>query len=219
MHTRSFAAAALVALAVQGAAFAASHVLATGYDPMVHFVSEYALGPHAWIRRVGAAGAIGGAIALLAALRSASVAPARSTAFGLLALNAVLLLIVQIFPVDPLADAFADGGRPGFSVTGWVHVISGFIAAVAVLLAILLFTLRLKRLGRLEGGYRVLLLLSLSGPLAYGLMMVTPPATAPIGLYQRLFIVSAWLWQVLVGVGLRSGRLAGQEAESQSARA
>jgi len=212
MDKRFFASAALVAYGVQGAAFVASHALSTGYDPMVHFVSEYALGPYSWIRRVGAVGVIVGTVGLLAALRLARVAPARSTALALLTLNAVLLAVVQVFKVDSVADATAGGGVPDFTVAGWIHVISGLIAAVAVMIAILLITFRLERLSQLAGAYRLLVVLSLGAPLAYGLMMATRPATSPIGLYQRVFIMCVWLWQVIACVGLRSGRLRGQDS-------
>ena len=219
MSARSLAGLALGGFAVQAVAFVATHLLVTGHDPMVNFVSEYALGPHVWLQRVGAAGLVGGTLALMGALKVTGWAPTRSAAFVLLALAVLALLVAQVFPVDPVAEAFAGDGPPDFTVSGWIHVLAGMVAAVALLLAIVILTLALRRLRVRSGPYVALASLCATGPLFYVLMLATPPATSPAGLYQRLFIVSVWLWQVIASVGLRSGSLSGPGPEGTVAGA
>ena len=103
-----------------------------------------------------------------------------------------------------------------FTIGGWIHAISGMIAAISVMVAILLLTTRLVRSGRLSGWYRSLALWAVLGPASYVLMLATQPATFPAGLYQRLFIVCTWLWLVVTCAGLISGSLTGGIADREA---
>jgi hypothetical protein len=217
MSTKRLALLALVGFAANGIGLVAIHTMSTGYNPTVHFVSEYANGPHVWILRLMALGSIAGVLALLAALTSSSVTPRWSAAFSLLLVNVAARPILRLFPVDPIEAAFAGGGGPQFTTSGWIHVIVGLIAAVAMMIAIVIITVRLARSGRLSGGYYALPVLAVLAPVFYVAMLATPPATFPIGLYQRGFIVCTWFWQVIVCVALLIGPLAGGASDRAEA--
>ncbi len=207
MTTRFLALVALVALGLQAAALAALHMLPSDLDPMVHFVSEYVLGPTAWIQNVATAANFAAVLSLLGALRVADLAPRTSWAFALLSCHLLSQVAGFVFPVDPVAEAFASGGRPDFTGAGWIHVLAGVVAAITIVLAMANLTIRLRRCGWLVRMHSALVTLSLIAPLLYGLMLATPPAVSPAGLYQRLFMGSTWLWLALVSSGLRWSQL------------
>lgn len=209
MNTRSLGSFALVAFGTFGVALLALHALQSEYNPAVHFVSEYALGPFGWVQTIGSVAKALGTLALLGALASVGLAPARSAPFVLLTINVAMRLTTSVFPVDPIEAAFAGGGAPQFTPSGWIHAIAGMVAAVSLMLAIVFLTVRLLRAGRLKGAYQSLVLLCVLSPVFYVAMLATRPATFPAGLYQRLFIASTWLWLVVGCSGLMSGTLAG----------
>jgi hypothetical protein len=208
VNARSMARVALVGFGVQGIGLVAIHALSTGYDPTVHFVSEYANGPHAGILLVTALGSVVGILALLGALTSRAVTPKWSAAFVLLLVNVATRPILHLFPVDSIEAAFSGGSGPQFTTAGWIHAIVGMIAAIVMMIAIILITVRLVRAGRLRGAYYSLILLAVLGPALYLGVLATRPATFPAGLYQRGFIGCTWLWLVIVSVALMSGPLA-----------
>lgn len=207
MSTRSLVSVALIGLGIQIVALLVVHVLRSDYDPWVHFVSEYGIGPYAWLHKTGAAAGFVGLLALFFALLSAGIVHARSVVFAVLCVHLAMRVLTWVFPVDPVESAFADGGLPEFSVTGWIHVIAGVIGALSLIAATVLVTIRLWRAGRVGGAYWLLVVGCMLAPLAWTLMLVTPPSTFPAGLYQRLFMLGLWLWIFMACAGLMSGRL------------
>ena len=211
MSTRTLTLFAMIAVAANVVAVLVVHLLRSEYDPWVQFVSEYAVGPYSWIAKAGNVFAVGGIVALFSALLSEGVVHARSVAFVSVCAHVAMRVLVWVFPVDPLEPAFADGGVPEFTATGWIHVIAGVIAAVTMMLAALLVTVHLWRMGRVSGAYWLLAVGCVLAPVWWVITLVTPPATFPAGLYQRLFMTCLWLWMFVACAGLLSGQFSMRE--------
>jgi hypothetical protein len=209
---RRMALVATGALGTQAVVIGLIHVLPTGHDPAVNFVSEYAIGTAApWMRLVQLAGIVGMA-ALIAALSARGVASLRSVVGGLLMLNVASRILNAIFEVDPIEHAFAGGGPPRFTTSGWVHAVSGMVGAVTLIVVMIVVTVQMARARALASWYRALVPLCIVTPVAYGAMLSTRPATFPAGIYQRIFIVCALAWLIGLGMGMASGRLVGPGA-------
>ncbi len=213
--SRRWAIVAVIAFAAQTGLLVLMHLLPTGYDPTVHFVSEYAIGPYGWLATGLPAVHLVGLVAVCGAFHASGIAPFGSWVSVMVLLAILARSLAVVFPVDPVAEAFEGGGRPQFTPSGWIHVLSGVVWAVAILVVMGVVTRRLRRAGRLVSWYRMLTFLSVGSPLAYLAMLMTRPATFPAGLLQRLFLAGALAWLITVSVGIGSGRLGIRPAASE----
>ena len=184
---------------------------------MVNFVSEYALGGFGRLMIVGGLFGLVGNAALLGALDSAGVVSLRSIVGALMIINILAITLVLIFPVDPIAATFSDGGGPSFTRSGWIHAIAGLVASVAKIMVAVLITVVIVRSSWLVSGYRVLVPLCAGAPIAYVAMLMTQPATYPAGLYQRLFLIAIIGWSLTVAFGLFAGKFGNADRVSRGA--
>ncbi len=189
------------------------HVVPSGYDPAVNFVSEYAVGEFALLGKAFGFTGVVGIVALCGALHASRIAPLGSPVNMLMVLASIAATLVALFPVDPVAAAFQGGGAPRFTPAGWIHVLSGIVWAVAVLVLMGGITQRLRRSRSLSNGFQVLIPLTGISILAYAAMLMTRPATYPAGLLQRVFVVGTLAWLILVSIGMATGRLDGQAVQ------
>jgi hypothetical protein len=203
---RWLSAAALAGLSGHLVLLTALHFLPTDTVATVNFVSEYALGQFSWVFVAAQFLNLVGSVCLFGSLILAAIAPIKSFSSGLLIVYIVCILLGMVFPVDPIAKAFANGDTPDFTTAGWIHALAGVVGAIAVMIAMILVTIRLARSGCLVAGYRMLLLFCVWTPVAYLAMFITQPATYPAGLYQRLFIIGKLGWLVTVAIGLLDGQ-------------
>lgn len=206
--TRRMAIVVTAAFGTQAAILVAMHFLPTGYDPTVHFTSEYALTPYAPLLKVGAITAIAGMIALIGVVRSLGVARLGSVLGVVLLLNVGARIVATAFRVDPVGEAFAGGGAPGFTAAGWAHVIAGMVAALTLMAAMAWITVRLRRREMRPPGYRILPALAVLAPLGYAAMLASRPAMFPAGLLQRVFIAATLGWLLTFGAGVAAGPVA-----------
>jgi hypothetical protein len=214
---RRLAILAATAFGIQAGVLVLLHVLPTGYDPTVNFISEYAVGQYALWAGVSRFAHIVGLIAICSALHVSRVAPIGSWVNGALVLTLLATILGAAFPVDPIAGAFEGGGPPRFTTSGWIHALSGIVGAVTVLGEMGALTFRLHRVGRVASRYWILGPLSVVSPLAYIAMLMTRPATFPAGLLQRLFVAGTLMWLITFSVGIGSGGLGAQRARAEDA--
>ncbi len=206
---------ALIGLGGQGILFVALHFLSTEFDSTVNFVSEYSLGRFAWLMAAANLFGITGKIALLGALHTAGIAPLRSLIGGLMTVHILALGVLFVFPIDSIEHAFADGGVPNFTTSGWIHALSGLIASVTMIISAVLITVRIAQSGLLKSGYKALIPLCVVAPAAYIAMFTTQPGMYPAGLYQRLYLIAIIGWLLIVAYGLFAGKFgdAGRDTE------
>lgn len=197
----------IAAFGTQAAILVAMHLLPTGYDPTVHFTSEYALTPYAPLLKVGAIAAIVGMIALIDVVRSLGVARLGSVLGAVLLLNVGARIVAAAFAVDPVGEAFAGSGTPDFSAAGWAHVIAGMVAALTLMIAMAWITVRLRRRELQPPAYAALVVFCVLAPLGYAAMLASRPAVFPAGLFQRIFIFATLGWLLTFGIGT-AGRAA-----------
>lgn len=202
VSTRRMAIVVTAAFGTQAAILLVMHLLPTGYDPTVSFTSEYALTRYAPLMKVGAIAAIVGMLALVGLVRAGSVARPGSVLGVILLLNVAARIVAAAFSVDPVGEAFAAGGPPDFSVTGWAHVIAGMVAALTLMTAMAWITIRLRRWEARPPGYLALAVFAVAAPLGYAAMLASRPAAFPAGLLQRVFIVATLGWLLTFGIGM-----------------
>ncbi len=200
---------ALIGLGGQGILFVALHFLSTEFDSTVNFVSEYSLGRFAWLMAAANLFGITGKIALLGALHTAGIAPLRSLIGGLMTVHILALVLVLVFPIDSIEQAFADGDGPNFTTSGWIHALSGLVASVTMIISAVLITVRIARSGLLMSGYKALIPLCVVAPAAYIAMFATQPGMYPAGLYQRLYLIAIIGWLLIVAYGLFARKFGG----------
>lgn len=202
VSTRGMAIVVTAAFGTQAAILVAIHLLPTGYDPTVSFTSEYALTRYAPLMKVGQIAAIVGMVALISVVRDRGIARLRSVLGAILLLNVAARVVARAFRVDPVREAFAEGGRPEFTAAGWAHVLAGMVAAVTLMIAMGVLTVRLSRAAKRLPGHGILVVLAVAAPVAYAAMMASRPATFPAGLLQRLFIAATLGWLLTFGIGM-----------------
>jgi len=200
---------ALIGFVGRAVLLIALHFLSTEFDPTVNFVSEYSLGNFAWLMAASFLFGITGKIALLGALNIAGIAPLRSLIGGLMTVHILALVLLLVFPIDSIEQAFADGDGPNFTTSGWIHALSGLVASVTMIISAVLITVRIARSGLLMSGYKALIPLCVVAPAAYIAMFATQPGMYPAGLYQRLYLIAIIGWLLIVAYGLFARKFGG----------
>lgn len=194
---RRLATIAMAGFAAFIAIYVAFHFIQPELDPLRRFGSEYAAGRAGWLMVIAffalAVGLAAQAWAFERALR-----PARSRA------ATVLFLIGAVGTVG--SGVFtADLQGTGVTRSGILHDLSGFVMFLSLIPAILILSHRLRRHGRLRGGYRALL------PVAWLVLALFLAALFLIplpGLGQRLFLAAFFAWLLVTAAGLRAGAFA-----------
>lgn len=173
-----------------------------GYSAWKMFVSQLATGPGGWVQVLNflACGTL--VLAFAAGLRQAlKGAPGSVAAPMLLALFATSLLVAGIFTTDP-GLGYPPGQPEVHTTHGLIHGFAGL--AVFTLLPAACFVMAWHFARRRRPGWSVYsavvgaaLILLFFGGFAIGTIQ-----DAPIGVYQRLAIITGWTWIAAVAYGL-----------------
>ncbi|MCK2213760.1 DUF998 domain-containing protein [Actinomadura sp. ATCC 31491] len=188
---------------VFAAAVLALHVVRPGLDPVGVTVSEYVLGPGGWLFTAGCLAWVLGSLALVALLAGARRA---RTGRVLLAAWAIGLLLVAVFPTDPIDRAHRT---VRFTAAGIVHASAGQLAFLCFGVAAVLIT-------RAVGGPPALRVLAVlcAATLAFALAVTALGRFQLFGLAERLLLPSYAAWSLLMtGYVRRLRRLGPAEGE------
>jgi hypothetical protein len=171
-----------------------------------HYISEYVHEEHGWILNFVIIGNLIGSIALIIAVYYAYPPPYRSMTSIVIYGIATVAILTNFFPIDP----------PGESVTlsGQIHNLGGFIGGLAGLVFFLIHSIRLRSFGILQGFYRILLFLTISGFILFIVVMITAIyLEGIIGIIQRIYVLILMVWFIIAANGIRNGALVPQKSE------
>lgn len=196
---RPWARAAIILYIVFLAAVALLHVLVPDMNPVRWYISDYATSRFGFIMN-GAFLALGFGVASAAlSLLHHSPFPRRPWAtIVLLSVAGIMAASLALFESDP-------PGGPASS-EGAVHdQLAGFFF-LALMIAMLVFSVRLWRAGRLRGSYWALPVLALLAPPLIVAVFALLEPIGLVGLGQRVYILVLVSWLIMLASGLH-GRL------------
>jgi len=199
-RTRGLAAIAMVSFALMVLILIAFHFIQPELNPLKRFGSEYAAGRLGWLMNVGFFSFAAGLASLAIAFGHSLQPPARSRGAGvLLGLSSLGILGSGLFNSD------LQGTQP-VSVSMILHSLSGFLAFLTMIPAMILLSRRVHLAKPLRGIRPVLLryfpwlvlILFLAG------LFVFEPLKLD-GLGQRLFLTVMFTWLLAAAHAIRSG--------------
>jgi hypothetical protein len=163
-------------------------------------LSEYVLGEQGWLLNIGLAANLIGSVAFLVAIYQAYPPPHRSIAAIACYGFATLAILTNFFSIDPYGKAV--------SLSGHIHNLGGFFGGLAGLVFFVVHSVRLRSFGLLQGCYRALMWLVVSGPILFIVVLVVASRMNEIvGIAQRLYVLILMLWLILAANGIRTGAL------------
>lgn len=204
-RTRGLAATAIAGFAFLPLVLLAFHFIQPQLDPLRRFGSEYAVGRLGWLMNVGFFGFAVGLASLAIAIGHSLQPPARSRVAGLL---------LGISSLGILASGLFNADLQGTQVTqaGILHDLSGFVAFLTMIPAMIYLSRRLPSSKQIGGLWPVLR----HGPwlvliLFLAMLFVFEPVRL-VGLGQRLFVVAMFTWLLSTAYTIRSGAWASSES-------
>jgi hypothetical protein len=190
-----FAVIGLVLTVAYLAVFVALHVVPSGYSPISHAVSDYAVGKYGYLFRVGLWASALGMLALAVALhQGVGVPPLASKGIVFLVLIAVCRVGMTAFPTD------LEG--QGHSRTGLLHYAFAIAAFTFTYLVISEMTSVLRILSSAPWTHGPLhVARALVAPeLALVVITMIPRLRRTFGLFERLFLLTTNVWFVLASL-------------------
>jgi hypothetical protein len=194
----------IAAMAIVGLAFFTATALllplVSEYSLASDYISELALGRYGYLQTTAIFAAGVSSLALAVGIREATrgswESPLGSTFFGLYGLGFIL---AGIFPTDEV-DAAGRVGSP--TSVGTVHFVASLSAFVLGIAGMFVLSRTFKRDARWRGFWPWSLVLALAA--LVGFIVLVPSEGAWVGLYQRIYVGTIILWEVLVAFRLRS---------------
>ena len=175
------------------------------------FMSEYAIGEHGWLMNIAFSANLIGSVAFLVAVYRAYPPPHRSAAAVTCYAIATVAILTNFFPTDPYGRAV--------SLSGHIHNLGGFVGGLAALVFIMIHSGRLHSLGLLRGCYRALLLLAVSGPILFLVVLVAAARMSDVvGIVQRVYVLVLMFWLILAAKGMRTGTLLSKRVDPAAPR-
>jgi hypothetical protein len=193
--TLALAVASLVATIAYLSIFAAWHVLPTGYDPVRHAVSDYAVGRYGYLFAIGLWASSAGVLALAVALITGVGSP------PLAARDLVFLFLIPVARVGMTLFPTDLEGKP-LSRAGATHYVLAIAAFTLTYLVISDTTPVLRDLGPavwLQSSLKWSAWL-VAPELALVVVTLFPPLRRVFGVFERLFLLTTNVWFILVAV-------------------
>jgi hypothetical protein len=189
---------AIIALALTVsylAVFATLHVLPSGYQPVSHAVSDYAVGKYGYLFRAGLWASSLGVLALAAALHEGVGVPPLATK------DIVFLILIAVARIGMTAFSTDLEGQ-GHSRTGLIHYVFAIAALTFTYLAISDMTSVLRSLSSAPWTHGPL---HVTGALVEPELVVVvitmiPRLRQAFGLFERLFLLTTNVWFVLAAL-------------------
>ncbi|WP_371541752.1 DUF998 domain-containing protein [Streptomyces sp. NBC_00554] len=177
--------------------FVALHVLPTGYHPIRHAVSDYAVGQYGWLFRVGLLVSSLGVLFLAIGLTLDPGAPPLAVSqLVFLYLVPAMRLGMAIFRTDLEGEKLTPTGR--------LHYLFAIAAFAFTYAAISGMTPRLTSVSPWQSADGLLSTLQWIALVSLVLLVVTllPRLRTIFGLFERAFLVSTNLWFITIGICL-----------------
>ncbi|MEV7344172.1 DUF998 domain-containing protein [Streptomyces sp. NPDC093544] len=177
--------------------FTALHVLPTGYSPVHHAVSDYAVGRYGSLFRLGLLVSSLGVVFLAIGLTLDPGAPPLAVSqLVFLFLVPAMRLGMALFPTDLEGEKLTRTGR--------LHYLFAIAAFAFTYAAISGMTSRLESVSPWESAHGLLSVLLWIALVSLVLLVVTllPRLRTVFGLFERVFLVSTNLWFITVGICL-----------------
>jgi hypothetical protein len=175
--------------------FCALHFLPTGYNPIRHAVSDYAVGRYGFLFRIGlwssSIGVLTLAVGLALAVGSPPLASRDLVFLGLIALTRIAM---SLFPTD------IEGKH--LTRTGILHYIFAILAFTFTYMAISNMTPVLGTLNSWQQAQKPLMWLAWAVLPELILVIITMfrPLRHIFGLFERLFLLTTNVWLILVAL-------------------
>lgn len=177
--------------------FIALHVLPTGYSPISHAVSDYAVGKYSSLFRVrlwvNALGILTLAAALVLATHAGRIQLA-TTDLLLLALIAPVRVAMSFFPTD------IEGKK--LTRTGLLHYLCAILSFAFAFIALRDMTPALQQVFPWVAGALGLLSVLLLPALIAVVVTLVPALRRIFGLFERIYLLTILVWLLLVSVAL-----------------
>lgn len=189
-----FALVSLLAFLIDLGIFVALHVLPTGYSPISHAVSDYAVGKYKSLFRVRLWVNALGILALVAALASASRVQIATLDLLFLGLVALTRVAMSFFPTD------LEGKK--LTRTGLLHYLCAILSFAFAFTALRDMTPALQHaFPWASGTFGFLYVLVLPALIAV-IVTLVPMLRRIFGLFERIFLLTILFWLLLVSVAL-----------------
>lgn len=186
------------------------HILRPDLSPLRVYISNYAIGSFGFL--MGAAfiaWSLGLAVLVIAVFLTPPLEPRSWTGLILLSLCSVLMFLVGLFRTDPTDEIVTTAGG--------IHVLAAFLFFLLQMIAMMVFSIRLRRQGLLGGSYHALFLLAIAAPISFVLMMAYFGDRGMSGLGQRIFAFILISWLVLFAHGMQSAAFGGALSRPEAA--
>lgn len=173
-------------------------LLRPDYSPIRRTVSEYAVGPYGFLM-TSAFFALAVAVAGLAVGLWYGVSQRNRSRVGLvlLAVFSVCTLTAGLFPIDP-------EGAPE-TMSGIIHNLASLIAFICVIAAMILWSVRFRQDEQWRPFSRSALVVALLAlTMFFGFFAAISMSVAWVGLMQRVFLATVFLWLLLTAIRLRT---------------
>jgi hypothetical protein len=183
------------------------HFLRPDLDPVTNFASNYLIGSYGWVMLVAFLGLGIGLFGLAMAFYEAYSPELRPwTGIILLGIAASTVVLSGIFPDFSSEKDFALLTQLE-QISALVHLFAGLIGFVAIVIAALLISNRLRKAGLLPNFYAALMWLAILIPVLFLTMLFFGEGLGIIGVIQRIFLTVVLSWLMLAAAGIRSGAI------------
>lgn len=187
-------------------------VIQPDLDPLYRFGSEYSVGQMGWLMKTAffcwGIGILSFALAMVKGLDGEARSP---VGIGLFLLGAIGIFVAGVFDSDLMIRNPEPPPlwiEPPASGEQRIHALGGLVAFFSMLPGAGLVSRRLRRAGRLSGGYRWLRYLSWLTPAAFVAFAFLFVPAGLAGLGQRIFLALLFAWLLLAARGLEQGAFA-----------
>lgn len=198
ISTRRWSSIAIAGVSVFIVVIIVLHVIHPEFDPSQRFMSEYAIGEYGWLLNIAFLGNLIGSFALTLAVYHAYPPPLRSWTCIVCLGIVTISVLTNFFPTDLHGKAM--------TVTGHIHNIGAFVGTLAILVVMLVLSLRLNVFGLLPGFYRILVLLAILAPIFFLTMLISVDRMPGlVGVGQRIYAMIILTWIIVISYGIRSG--------------
>ena len=173
------------------------HLLRPDTPPLQATISDYATGEYGMLMPAAFLAWAVGLVALAAAVfQGLPLMPRSWVGLVLLSISSVLMVLIGIFRGD------LPGSNPTSS--GALHDLASLLFFLLLMIAMLVYSIRLRRAGMLSGGYAALLWLSIAAPPLVVATFAFLDSADLVGLGQRIFVLVLLGWLALIAFGIRN---------------
>jgi len=176
------------------------HFVSPEIDPAKRYVSEYILSTHGWLMNIAFVGNLIGCATFTYAFYLSYQKPFRSWICIICLSIATLSVLTNFFPADINGKAV--------TISGHIHNLGAFLGSLAIILLMVIFSLKMRLQGLRLGVYQILIILAVFAPISFAILLIAADRVPGfIGIIQRIYVLIIMTWLILASLGLRSGAI------------